>query len=412
VLPGWVIVMPRISSDLRLTIAAVVTGVLNNVSGYLVPFLEQGAVSRFHLTATQAAWVPTSENLTAGLISVLLARQSRFVSLRRLATIALMVWVPVFLVTHLAPNMSSLLVLRVLAGAAAGLLIYVSTTAAAATARPDRTFGLIMLAANAFVGLIMTTLNRVWPGATPLCAYPYAAILALPIIPLVVWLPRYRDARSARSSSSETTSAPSGGPLLALIFTANLVAMVCVPTFAFSIPMGLRLGMSELDVDTALGTATFLGSVGALAVSVLPRRAGHLWPAMIALIATAVSNYLTVVTHLPPVFRICLITNQVLGYFLVPVLLGWSAQLDPSGRSATLMNGTSLVTIALCPTLAAVLVDHLSLAGLSGEVLLVSASALACIVWLGSRGRGLANDRPAPLSAVAQAPKEPLNRGT
>lgn len=395
-------------TNLRIVLAAIAVGVLYNLPGWLVPELTQGIIDRFHMPAAAAGLIPTVENLTAGLLSLFLASRGGAGKLRSLTIGALLLWFVGNMLTYVAIQPSGGLVLlgisRFMVGSGSGLMIFISTTLAAATARPERTFGQTTVAANAFAALALTSLPWALPNAGPLVSLPYASVLALIWIPLTLLQPRaFMPASQPREAEDVESSVPVRRcppiQVAGLLIAMNAMTFLNLGNFIFSIQLGLRAGMTAAQVQSAMGTAMFVSTAGALAVSLLPRRAGYVLPLCITILCAMMTNYLEVTTLSGWTFGVALALSQILAFFMVPVFLGFSAALDPSGGMAGILNSSFVLNYALCPALVGYLVDRFTLTYLPGQTVLLALVALACVLMVRASQYRRANGEPVPSAA-------------
>jgi predicted MFS family arabinose efflux permease len=382
-----------LTPNARLALAAIATGVIYNLDGWLVPGLEQGIVERFHLTTVATGVIPTAENVTAGVLSIALSRWAKWTSLGRPTLLALALWLLGNIVTPLAPSAQVLIGLRIMAGIGSGMLVYISSTLASATLGPDRTYSLLTGASNAFAAVVIATLPLILPGAGNLTIFPYAAVVSCAWIPLALLLPATIQARSISTRTATDAAGSAGGSTtilaIMLVIAVTAFGLYVMSNFSYIIPLAARAGMQQRDIQLTIGSVAFMGTVGALAVFALPRRMGHGGPILLALLASCASNYLSTTTESSEVLRISMMASQLLAFFMVPLFLGWSAAFDPSGRTATVINGALMVSGSMSPLVGGYLIQEWSLYALAVQTIAASVIAVACVVavWVALRYR-------------------------
>jgi predicted MFS family arabinose efflux permease len=99
-------------------------------------------------------------------------------------------------------------------------------------------------------------------------------------------------------------------------------------------------------------------------------------------VVLVVVNLIVVMTRQPALFCFALICNLVLLYFCIPVLLGWSGEIDPRGRFSSIMMGTVTLVTALSPSVAGEFVDHWGLASLTRVVAITGILFIALLLLI------------------------------
>ena len=273
-----------------------------------------------------------------------------------------------------------LAVLRAVHGVVGGMAVGISYAVMARTTSPDRAFGMLLLVQFGLAGIGLMLLPPLVPthGAQllflVLAGFSAVALLLLPL------LPRFEDAAATRAQRKPLAATARHTALLCLLamflFQAGNMALA-----AFIIGIGERFGLAREFVSHTMGWATWIGTLGALLVIVLGR-AGRRWRSLLAaLLLTLAGTAAFFWSGNNAVFVIANAGTAITWSFVVPGLFGMLAQLDGSGRLATLAGFVSKMGLASGPLLAGWVLrghgDHALIATALGILALSTLATLA-----------------------------------
>lgn len=357
---------PTEVDERRVIVGCIVVYSCGNLAGWLAPQILFGVMQQYHATAAQAGLLTLVEGVAAGLLSMIFGTYPPNTTHRRFAIAGLALYVLVNAVSPWAAEFHVLLGIRFLAGIADAMLIFVGVSLVAMTSRhPDRSFAAINVAATIYGAAILFALPMLLPKAQNLTYLPFAAAVALLLAPTLFLLP-------AGSRPGQPSSPTPQGELVpqikstSIIFVILLAMMIpeCIQSFtmfAFSPGIGGRLGMSEPAINTALSGAILASILGPFAAAALAQRFGRGGILLIAALLICTANTLLAITTSQVIFRVCLVINLTSAYCFFPLLLGWCAEIDPTGRYSSIMMGGVTVVTATSPVMAGYLVDSLGL---------------------------------------------------
>lgn len=352
-----------------------------NIPGWVLPQYIFGLMQRYQLTATAASLVPMIELLLIGVVAISLGARPLQRSPRTLVVVGTAITAAANAAATALPDVPSLLGVRATAGVAEAVVLYYSTALLATTPHPDRAYAIQNIANNVFGALLLLALAPLAAGSSGLVYLAYSAAPVLLLLPLLWWLPGRTATSSPAPASANVTLAPPAADRPAAYLLVATIALVAVNTyahFAFAIPLGMRVGLSENAVNVTLGAGGMLSIAGAVAAIFVTRRHGRLRPLLFALGLMLLASLLMVRSPAPALFRAAVAVNMALMYFMPPLLLGYAAAADPSGRSAGIVMGASVVACAAAPLVGGVITDALGLDAFIG--LAVASAGLAAVL--------------------------------
>lgn len=167
------------------------------------------------------------------------------------------------------------------------------------------------------------------------------------------------------SASARSAGAPSANGAAAkdpAIYPAVLIVSAVMAMFLFQAGnMGLGayiLGLARhdgLDADfasNALGYATWIGMLGAVACVMLGTRKGRFAPLLAAMVLALVGTYAFHYSQSAFVYALANSGTAIMWAFVVPYLFGMCAQMDRDGQLAVLCGFSSKMGLATGPFLA------------------------------------------------------------
>jgi predicted MFS family arabinose efflux permease len=361
---------------------------VGSVVGWISPQILFGAAAQYSLAATQAGLPALVEFLTTGLLSMALGAFLPRVSYRHLGIAGIALFVIANAICPWAPDFSTLLVLRFFSGVANAILVFAAVSLVAArSANPDQAYAFMNIAANVYGAVVLALLPLLSPQSQGLMYVPFVAVLSLLLAPLLVFVPSdvkvARVAMEAIEGKRESTASPSRGAAVFIVLLALMVPLYfqTFAIFAYGVEIGSRLGMSEARINTTLAVAALASNIGPFVVAAASRCFGRWPPLFVAACIVFASNYVMTHADSERLFQICTVINLAGVYFFLPLLLGWSAELSPSGRYGSIVIGMLTIMIAVVPSAAGVFIDADGLAVLRPMVA-VTGTAYVCLLLL------------------------------
>jgi predicted MFS family arabinose efflux permease len=319
-----------------------------------LPIWLTGASEQFHFTPLQGGLVASLELGCLAAVSIAWATLSR--SGLRVSWLGIAIGASIAgnLGSSFAPDISTLIAMRVLVGLSYGLVLAEITRRAAQMPNSHRVFAMQQLGLVMFVVVFFSTSPAAIAALGSASVFLYTAVLGALALVSLIWLPKSSVAAapvvpdSAGAVPIRTTA--SGGIALALIAVALIfMAQGSVWTYITSAAKKSGLGLEGLGMVLAIGALFNL--ISPLAAERVGLRLGRAKPLVFGHIGLALSVIFVAVGANVPLFSIGAVGLSFFLLFLVPFALGTLADLDKSGRSAS--AGPAFFTIggAIAPAL-------------------------------------------------------------
>jgi predicted MFS family arabinose efflux permease len=135
-------------NELRLLVSCAGVYCIGNVIGYLTPQVMFGAIHRYDISAAQAGLLSLAEGVTFGSLMLLLGSRPPAMTYRTLAIIGIGVFVAANTASPVAPTFNALLALRVTAGIADAIMVFVAASLISTQSEnPERAFSILTIPA-------------------------------------------------------------------------------------------------------------------------------------------------------------------------------------------------------------------------------------------------------------------------
>jgi predicted MFS family arabinose efflux permease len=320
----------------------------------MAPLLIGTIVTDFNASEASAGLLVSAELIAIALTIILLSAVAEKLPLRKLALAATLSLTAINLLSALPDNMTTLMVLRIGAGFAAGVMITIAYYLVGISTAPVRLFGLLTVG-NVLVGVIFLMLL---PSAIETWHYRGAyAVMAAPIL-VVAFLLVYIGHPENGNPQPESSAAGSLG-WLALLF---VVAVFLVQAseggyYAFVELIGRRLLVAPDTIGLTLAASYLLSLGGSSLASILGDRFGVLKPLLIGMTGHALAVWFVVFASDQTAYLIPLLLQSLFFFLFLPYMLGLAATLDHSGHLSTLAGGVSLLGMGIGPFLSGTLVE-------------------------------------------------------
>lgn len=377
-----------------IVVGAIAYQVIGGLAPQMSPFIVAGLIDGLALSERDAGIVASVELFALAATAISIAPLLPRFSYRRAGLSAVVLTLIAQAASIAANGWASLVLLRGLAGVGEGALYAMSLSIVASHCKnPEKVFGCFQLVwAIGSVALFSA-------GGVVTAAFAHQGIftliagITLLFSPLLFLIPDIRAVKGEQSASIASA------PLLGVLLLAAIVLYIAVSAglFAFSGPMGERVGLDTSEVGYILTISTLVGLGGAGAATAVNIRWGRAIP-----ISAFCFSYVLVVLTLclwknPWAYSVAVIVSAVLYYFSLPYLFGLAAALDQSGRWAAAAGSANLLGFAVGPIFAGAVIaasGYASLAVLC-VAMIVAAWALAIyVVGRGFNGRETANRIP------------------
>lgn len=352
-------------------------------------------IARYGLDPQQAGLLATLFLLGGVVASSVLAPVFHRLPARIVTTVGFGLAAVTFWVLTGTRGLSSMALLHVVAGLAAGSALSVTHGTIARSANPHRLFAVVGAALGVFAVVFFAAVPPlVAQGRGDTLFLVFAGVMAVATLTSAAAFP------GAAPAVQET--AASHGPLPRQVWfgIAGVAGMGMVQSMTFSF-------LERVGADRSFGAQAVNGVLVALGlVNLLPAAlAGllqHRWPARRVLLAGPVLQALLVVVIMnSPAFGPYAAAASVFAAVMIfthTFAFGALAQLDPSGRALAATPAMLMVGAAIGPILGGTLVKGLGYGVLGGAAVLIGAATVFCFSRLPAGAR-----RPASRAAPAPA---------
>ena len=326
----------------------------------VLPAMVGVLVDRAGLSEPMAGWSASLHFLGSAAIGVLMSLRMHHLSLRRVATIALVLAVVSDLASawFAGPN-TAFLVARTIAGIALGAAYVCAVSSFARYDNYERGFGLYITLQFTVSGLglyVVPVFSADLGGQGLFVAFAGLDLLALSLVRFLPEAVPARKSEIAVENVSELRVLLTAAAITA-IFGFALFEAANNAQFTYIERFGVALALSEHQIGVALLVASLIGIPGAFVIVVVGQRFGTLPPLTLG-IGTAVAGLLLLITS--DTYVDYFIGSCFMGFswaFCLPFIQSLLASLDRKGSA--IAAGTSLSTLgsAVGPGLAALVVD-------------------------------------------------------
>lgn len=340
----------------------------------IMPAIVDGLIGGLGFSEKQAGFAASANVYGAAcgaLLIVFLVRRLRW---RPTAYSLLGCLILMDLLSMLIALPEAMIAFRFVHGVVGGALVGTAFSVIARTVNPDRTFGVLLVVQFGLGGLGNLYLPRLVPlfGTDVL----FMALIAFSTVTLLM-LP-YLDAypvRAEQGSPDQPKSRVAVFPLMLVLLATFLFQAANMGLFAFIIGLGRSHGLDLPFITSTLAASGWIGIVGPIIVITLYTRFGRLRPLVFAMLLTILVIYALHFSSNATVFFLANCGAGITWAFVIPYLLGLTAEFDKSGQMAALGGFASKMGLASGP-----MVSGLLLGGSGNYALLINVSVAALLV--------------------------------
>ncbi len=375
-------VQGRIDLDTRSSIMLVLVACTAFTSQMAVPLWVGAVIDSFGFTAETAGTIASIEFAAVAFASYSVAMRIHMFSVRKLCAVGFILLIVANGTSTLIADPGLLTVCRTVAGLGKGLVISAAFGLAGRSTSPARAFALLnagytLFAAGIFFAMPFAIKATGAAGAFgTLCAITIVGACLLP------WIPAARSDGQAASAPAAvaTGEAPQSSNLSGLLALLALVVLVggSSVVWTFIERLGLRTGLSIVDVGMILSAAALITVIGPAAAHYLDTRAGYTWPVMIGVgIKMVLAGILGLATTAAVFIAAVPFFNAAM-LFAVPYLQALMSLADPKGRFAAAAGASMTLGAGLGSYVGGVTVTHLGLS----HVGTVAIAMLVVVIFL------------------------------
>ncbi len=392
------------NSDSFRDLGSVVVGatafqVMGGLVPQMSPFVIAGLIGGLSLSERDAGTVASVEMMALAATAFVIAPVLPRVSYRRAGLLAIVLTLLAQVASIFAAGTTALILLRGIAGIGEGALFAMSLSIVASHCRnPEKIFGYFQLVWALGSVVLFSVGGEVTAAFAHRGVFTLIAGLTLAISPLLFLVPNLRAVRDEEAKSRVPA------PLLGVLLLAAIVLYVAVSAglFAFSGPMGERVGLDTSQVGYILTLSSLVGLAGAAAATSLNVRWGRIIPISAFAFGYAVIAIMLCLWMDPWAYSFAVLASSVLYSFSLPYLFGLAAALDKKGRWAAAAGSANLLGFAVGPIFVGAVIEawgYTALAAVCVAMILVFWGITIFIV-------GTALDRRRDITALSNAVKQ------
>lgn len=343
----------------------------------IMPALIEGLMSGLGFSTRSAGLVGSANVYGAAVGALAAAFLVKRLPWRPAVVTLLLVLMAIDIASTTLKSAPVLIAVRALHGLTGGMLVGFGFAVIARTARPERTFGMLLLVQFSLGGLGVMFLPRLaashGPSVLFLALFAFSAVTLLMVPWLAAYPQRVKLPTEAGTHPLRRHALPFSLALLAVFFfqAANMAL------FSFIIGLARHYGLDADFAASAVGAATWIGVAGSILVIVLSTRFGRVLPLLLALGLTAIGIWILHFSADKVLYIVANCGTGITWAFVMPYLLGMCAEFDEGGQAAAFAGFASKMGLASGPLAGALLL------GDGNYDLLIDLSAvgiLACVV--------------------------------
>ena len=343
----------------------------------ILPGLVQGYVERLGFTEQEAGFLASVETwgmfVATFAMMVLVSR----VNWRTLMGVSLVAMIVANVASIFAESMSLLYVLRFVAGVGGGTIVAVSYAMIGLTTRKNRNFGWALFFVLLYGAVVFPLMPIVYGNFGMAGAFTFFAVFALCGLPVVHGLPS--AGKQVSEGDPDAVELPVVMKVLAVV-TMLLYFIGQIGVWSYFYRFGIRYGMSEQAVGSALSISQFFGLAGAFSVVMFSRLVRKDVALFLGIGVSALTIGMLFGTHAFLMFVIISGVYQFLWNMTHPYLLGALATFDPSGRIIIYGTAMQFLGVASGPAIAALLITDESISGVLWMGIVFMIASIACIL--------------------------------
>ncbi len=355
-----------------LVVGATACQVIGGLVPQMLPFIVVGLYDGLGLSERDAGVVASAELVSLAATAILIAPVLPRISARRAGMFAIVLTLVAQAGSLAVSTWGSLVFLRGLAGIGEGVLYALSLGIVASHCRnPERIFGWFQLVWAVGSVALFSIGGEVTAAYAHTGTFAFIAGVTLVFSPLLLLMP---VGQTKRTEAREGRAAP----LLGSLLFVGIVLYVAVSAglFAFSGPLGERIGLDTAAVGYILTASTLVGLVGAGAATALSVRFGRAIPISAFCLGYVFVALVLCLWEDPVAYMGAVVVSAVLYYFSLPYLFGLAAALDQNGRWAAAAGSAYLLGFAAGPMFAGAAIATAGYTGLA-----TACVALTLIGW-------------------------------
>lgn len=267
---------------------------------------------------------------------------------RRMAWTCLVILIAVDIASIWISSFEVLLPVRLAHGIVGGVLTGTAFAVIARTAKPDRTFGMLLFVQFGLGGLAVMVLPPLAPVFGTQALFIALALFSIATLLMLPFLADYPPRQTDKQAAGRIDWPP-----LALTYVAIFLFQAAnMGLLAYIIRLGISYGLDRSYVSTALGLATWVALAGPFLVMVCGLRFGRFWLLGASMFLTFAGTALFHFSGDPAAYMIANCGTGITWGFVIAYLFGMTAEFDAAGRASAFAGFVSKMGLASGPMIA------------------------------------------------------------
>lgn len=340
--------------------------------------IVDGLVSGLGLSDAQAGRIGSANIYGAAIGALGAAFLVRHWPWRRMAWICLVILIAVDIGSIWIASYDVLLPVRLVHGIVGGVLTGTAFAVIARTAKPDRTFGMLLFVQFGLGGLAVMVLPPLAPVFGTQALFIALALFSVATLAMLPFLADYPPREAAREGQSRVAWTP----LILTYVAVFLFQAANMGLLAYIIRLGIDYGLDRSYVSMALGLATWVALLGPFLVMVCGLRFGRFWLLGASMLLTFAGTAFFHASAHPAAYLIANCGTGITWGFVIAYLFGMTAEFDAAGRASAFAGFVSKLGLASGPVIAgAILASEAGFGVLVNVAIIGLALSLAFMLW-------------------------------
>jgi predicted MFS family arabinose efflux permease len=233
-------------------------------------------------------------------------------------------------------------------GFVGGILTGTGFAVIARTAKPDRSFGMLLFVQFGLGGLGVMVLPPLAPIYGTQVLFIALALFSAATLCMLPFLSAYPATNAHQKSAAKIKMVP----LLFTLAAIFLFQAANMGLLAYIIRLGMDYDLDRNYVSVALGLATWVALIGPFLVMTLGLKYGRFWLLLASMLLTLGGTAIFHYSHHPAAYMIANCGTGITWGFVIAYLLGMTAEFDKAGRVTAFGGFISKMGLASGPMIA------------------------------------------------------------
>lgn len=389
--------------DWVLLAACVCTMALPDIGIWMRPAVTNTLMVTKGFTEGAAGAVVTGEILGFSGAMLLCARLASGISFRTLGVVGFVLSLAMSLASIAVEGLAILIVVRALTAIGFGIMATAAYAAASRVSDTGRAYGYLFSGGMLLSFLALFVLPQLQPLFGPSYAFWGYICFAAAMLPIMLLLPA-RDGferAGAREGADLAEAKARWSRIVVLSIAFSIQAIPFQGVWAFFYVLASERGLAEGTTGVLVSISTLASLMGSLSSASLSRLVGRTMLVLGAITAAGASIIALLLVRDPIIFGLfaCMLMFVLFAFY--PAIFSAAADIDPSGRGASFLQGLSMLVGASGPLIVGALFKASQIPVIIGGTIataLISGAMLAYVFWqlTASSKSGLASSDAGP----------------